>query len=136
LSRRPIAWTDEMIATLRDMRERGYSMERCAGEKKCQGCALMNVQLAVDDIIRRVKHNAKYRTRYVGQEQPWDERLVEEIERLRNLLVEANDQLKYKNVQILEKIYTLIYNSEPLTCDDIAWAKREIEKIESDQNAG
>ncbi len=49
MSRRPIAWTPEMLETLRDMRERGYSMERCAErvgvyvagvERKCRELGL------------------------------------------------------------------------------------------------
>jgi hypothetical protein len=42
--------------------------------------------MTIEEIIKQIKIKAEGRTRYIGQEQFWDEVLVGEIERLRKLV--------------------------------------------------
>jgi hypothetical protein len=62
----------------------------------------MTAELTIDQIIAWVREKASGRTRYVGMETHWDERLVAEIDRLRNLLVASNDEAINAQAQVKE----------------------------------
>lgn len=85
---KPGAISQESRCFLAGMIAGSFIQEREASTTGDPRLGMHYTRADIDEIIRQVHAKAAGRTRYVGQQPHWDELLVEEVERLRERVVQ------------------------------------------------